>query len=50
MSLSVGAPLGDLGGWSPSTGKFEDSLKEGSGYGASLSRGTWRGAPLLGTL
>ena len=35
MSLSVGTPLEELG--DPSAGKLENSLKEGSGYGASLS-------------
>jgi hypothetical protein len=53
VSLSVGAPLGNLGrGGGPFTGNFERKLKEGSGNGASVSAGALlgkpgRGAPLL---
>jgi len=57
VSLHRG-PVGGPGEGGPSTGNFENSLKEGSGYEVSLSmgalssvRGTWRGgAPLLGAL
>jgi hypothetical protein len=38
VSVSLEAPLGTWGrGGGPSTGKFENSLKEGSGCGTSLS-------------
>jgi hypothetical protein len=43
VSLPIAAPLGNLGREDPSTGKFENYLKEGSGCGASLSMGALLG-------
>ena len=50
VSLSVGAPLGDLGRGVRSTRNFENSLKEGSGYGVSFSMGALLGEPGGGLL
>jgi len=36
-------PVEGPGKGGPYNGNFENSLKEGSGCGASVSRGTWRG-------
>jgi hypothetical protein len=49
------APLGDLGCGGPSIGNVENLLKEGAGYGASLSVGALfeepgGGTPSLGAL
>jgi len=45
VSLHIGTPLGDLGRGGPSIGNFNNYLKEGSGFGASLSVGAPLGEP-----
>jgi hypothetical protein len=48
-------PVGEPGEGGPSTGNFENQLKEGTGYGGSICMGDLLGepgggAPLLGAL